>query len=172
MIFFRFLLFPFAILYDFITRIRNYFFDVGILKSTSFEIPVIAVGNLSVGGTGKTPLSIEIYKELKKRKFKPALIKKFYHDHSDEHEMIKNKNINLILNKSRKKCILEAIDKKLDIAVLDDGFQDLSINKNLNIIDAAVLPSALFSLNIIQFIFFFCDNLNLSENTLISLKDF
>ena len=55
MIFFRFLLFPFAILYDFITRIRNYFYDVGILKSTSFEIPVIAVGNLSVGGTGKTP---------------------------------------------------------------------------------------------------------------------
>jgi tetraacyldisaccharide 4'-kinase len=51
----RKILFPFAILYGFITRIRNFLFDKGILKSYSFEFPVIAVGNLSVGGTGKTP---------------------------------------------------------------------------------------------------------------------
>lgn len=51
----RKLLFPFAILYGLVTRIRNFLFDQGIKKSTSFDIPVIAVGNLSVGGTGKTP---------------------------------------------------------------------------------------------------------------------
>lgn len=51
----RFLLFPFAVLYDFITSIRNYFYEAGIFKSVTFDIPVIAVGNLSVGGTGKTP---------------------------------------------------------------------------------------------------------------------
>ncbi|HEX8013645.1 MAG TPA: tetraacyldisaccharide 4'-kinase, partial [Flavobacterium sp.] len=51
----RKILFPFAILYGFITSIRNFLFDKGILKSTSFDVPVIAVGNLSVGGTGKTP---------------------------------------------------------------------------------------------------------------------
>jgi len=51
----RFLLFPFAVLYDLITTVRNYFYDTGVFKSTSFNIPVIAVGNLSVGGTGKTP---------------------------------------------------------------------------------------------------------------------
>ena len=51
----RKILFPFAILYGLITSIRNFLFDKGILKSTSFDIPVIAVGNLSVGGTGKTP---------------------------------------------------------------------------------------------------------------------
>ena len=51
----RFLLFPFAIVYDLITTIRNWFFTTGVLKSTKFDIPVIAVGNLSVGGTGKTP---------------------------------------------------------------------------------------------------------------------
>jgi tetraacyldisaccharide 4'-kinase len=51
----RKIFFPFAMLYDLITSVRNYLFDKGILKSTSFDLPVIAVGNLSVGGTGKTP---------------------------------------------------------------------------------------------------------------------
>jgi tetraacyldisaccharide 4'-kinase len=52
---FRKILFPFAILYGFITSIRNFLFDKGILVSYSFELPIIVVGNLSVGGTGKTP---------------------------------------------------------------------------------------------------------------------
>ena len=51
----RFLLFPFAVLYDLVTRLRNYFYDSGVFKSTSFDIPIIAVGNLSLGGTGKSP---------------------------------------------------------------------------------------------------------------------
>ena len=55
MIILRYLLFPFAILFGMITSIRNILFDKGILKSYLFDIPIIAVGNLSVGGTGKTP---------------------------------------------------------------------------------------------------------------------
>lgn len=51
----RKLLFPIAVLYGLITSIRNYLYDKGILKSYAFEVPIIAVGNLSVGGTGKTP---------------------------------------------------------------------------------------------------------------------
>jgi tetraacyldisaccharide 4'-kinase len=53
--FLRKILFPFAVLYGLITLFRNFLFDNNILKSTSFDVPIIAVGNLSVGGTGKTP---------------------------------------------------------------------------------------------------------------------
>ncbi|MCO7186340.1 tetraacyldisaccharide 4'-kinase [Tenacibaculum mesophilum] len=73
----RFLLFPFAVLYDVITRIRNWFFNVGILKSTSFDIPVIAVGNLSVGGTGKSP-QIEYLIRLLKDDYKTAVLSRGY----------------------------------------------------------------------------------------------
>ncbi|TXD54469.1 MULTISPECIES: tetraacyldisaccharide 4'-kinase [unclassified Polaribacter] len=73
----RFLLFPFAILYDIITTIRNILFDVGVFKSTSFQIPVIVVGNLSVGGTGKTP-QIEYLISVLKNRFKVAVLSRGY----------------------------------------------------------------------------------------------
>ncbi len=73
----RFLLFPFAILYDVITRVRNWFFNIGILKATSFDIPVIAVGNLSVGGTGKSP-QIEYLIRLLKDNYKIAVLSRGY----------------------------------------------------------------------------------------------
>lgn len=50
------LLFPFSILFDGITSVRNRMYDLGLKPSTTFEVPVISVGNLSVGGTGKTPM--------------------------------------------------------------------------------------------------------------------
>ena len=52
----RYLLFPLTVLYDGVTSIRNSFYDTGVFKSTKFDLPVIAVGNLSVGGTGKSPM--------------------------------------------------------------------------------------------------------------------
>jgi len=53
---FRFILFPFAVLYDLVTNVRNVLYERGYQPSTSFDIPVISVGNLAVGGTGKTPM--------------------------------------------------------------------------------------------------------------------
>lgn len=73
----RKILFPFSILYGFITSFRNFLFDKGILKSYSFDIPVIAVGNLSVGGTGKTP-QIEYLIRLLSPKHKIATLSRGY----------------------------------------------------------------------------------------------
>jgi len=64
----RYLLFPFAVLYDGVTSIRNTFYEKGVLKSTKFDLPVIAVGNLSVGGTGKTPMIEYLIRLLKDKK--------------------------------------------------------------------------------------------------------
>lgn len=73
----RFLLFPFAILYDVVTRIRNFMYDYKILKATSFSVPTIAVGNLSVGGTGKTP-QIEYLVRLFQQSFQLAILSRGY----------------------------------------------------------------------------------------------
>lgn len=75
--FVRFLLFPFAILYDLITSIRNFFFNSGFLKETSFQTPIIVVGNLSVGGTGKTP-QIEYLVRLLKDVYKISVLSRGY----------------------------------------------------------------------------------------------
>ncbi len=75
--FVRFLLFPFAILYDLITSIRNSFFNIGIFKETSFNTPIIVVGNLSVGGTGKTP-QIEYLIRLLKDFYKVSVLSRGY----------------------------------------------------------------------------------------------
>ena len=75
--FVRFLLFPFAIIYDIVTTLRNLFFDWGVLKQTSFKTPVIVVGNLSVGGTGKTP-QIEYLIRLLKDDFKTGVLSRGY----------------------------------------------------------------------------------------------
>lgn len=73
----RFLFFPFAIIYDVVTTIRNYFYDVHIFKSVRFKIPVIAVGNLSVGGTGKSP-QIEYLIRLLQNDKKVAVLSRGY----------------------------------------------------------------------------------------------
>lgn len=77
MILLRKLLFPFAILYGLITSLRNYLYDIGVFKSYSFDIPVIAVGNLSVGGTGKTP-QIEYLIRLLSTTYKVATLSRGY----------------------------------------------------------------------------------------------
>ena len=100
----------------------------------SFKIPVICIGNIYLGGTGKTPLSVLIAKELKKHNKKPAIIKKYYSEHIDEHNLINNSLDCLFLNKQRSKAINIAEKEQYDVAILDDGFQDYSIKKNLNIL--------------------------------------
>ena len=103
-------------------------------KQKKFSIPVICIGNLYLGGTGKTPLSIEVCKILKKRGKKVAIIKKFYRKHIDEFNLIESKKVKLFKSTSRVFAINKAVSKNFECVVLDDGLQDVSINKSLSIV--------------------------------------
>ena len=105
-----------------------------ITKQKYSSIPVICVGNIYLGGTGKTPLAIEIIKILEKSNKKVALVKKSYTNHLDEFKLIQSKGVTLFKALSREVAIKNAVKDGFEYVVLDDGFQDFSINKNLNIV--------------------------------------
>ena len=96
------------------------------------NIKIICVGNIYVGGTGKTPLSIKISKLLNKNNFSSTVVKKFYKEQKDEQLLI-SKKTNLINKKNRKDCIDNAINKGFKYAIFDDGLQDYSIRYDLKI---------------------------------------
>ncbi len=104
------------------------------VKVKEFEIPIICVGNIYLGGTGKTPLSIFLANQLLKKGRNPIIVRKFYKKHFDEHTLIKKKFKSLIINKDRIFAVKEAEKNGYDLVILDDGFQDYKVKKNLSII--------------------------------------
>ena len=119
------LLFPLTI----ITLLINIFKRSYLKKK--FFIKTICVGNIYLGGTGKTSLAIEINKLLKK-KFKTVFIKKKHQNQIDEINLLKNRG-NIISNNSREKA-LNLASKKYELAILDDGLQQKNINYGLKIV--------------------------------------
>ncbi len=127
--FFSILLIPITLL----TLIYIYFKNK-LTKKIKFNIPIICVGNLYIGGTGKTPASLFLAQELKKLGKRPVIIRKYYKDHFDEYNLIKKKFNHVIVEKKRSEAIIKAQNQNYDVVILDDGFQDIKIQKDLNII--------------------------------------
>ena len=123
------LLFPVSLITLFIIFLRK-----KIIKTIKFDIPIICVGNIYVGGTGKTPTAIFLANELLRLGKNPVILRKFYQSHSDEHAFIKNHFENLILCKNRIEGIRKAIHFNYDTVILYDGFQDWRIKKSINIL--------------------------------------
>tara|TARA_B100000575_G_C23129982_1_gene655333 strand:- start:200 stop:1126 length:927 start_codon:yes stop_codon:yes gene_type:complete len=116
-----------------ITIIFN-FLKTFIITGSRSNLPVICVGNIFVGGTGKTPLSIYIYNILKKKGFKPAIIRKYYNSHVDEINFTKSKVKQFFCDNKRSLSVSKAESQKNNVIIMDDGLQDFSIIKDLNII--------------------------------------
>jgi len=101
-------------------------------KIYSPKINSICVGNIYLGGTGKTPLVMKI-DEILKKKFKTFVIKKYYINQVDEHRLLEKKT-RLILPKKRINGIFKIENSKKNIAIFDDGLQDKSIKYTVSIV--------------------------------------
>ena len=153
MIFFRKILFPFAVLYGWITQLRNFLYDIGVFKSYAFDVPVIAVGNLSVGGTGKTP-QIEYLIRLLSEKYRVATLSRGYKRQSkgfilandtstasqlgDEPFQFYKKfqNTLVAVDADRKSGIeqLLSLPDKPEVILLDDAFQHRKVKAGFYIL--------------------------------------
>ncbi len=149
----RKIFFPFAILYGFITSFRNFMYDQGILKSYAFDLPVIAVGNLSAGGTGKTP-QIEYLIRLLAHTYKVATLSRGYRRKStgfivansnSNAEIIgdepfqyfeKFKNIVVAVDEKRKNGIEQLLlqKQKPEVILLDDAYQHRKVKAGFYIL--------------------------------------
>ena len=148
----RFILFPFSIIYGIITELRNVFFDRQILPSKSFDLPIINVGNLSVGGTGKTP-QIEYLIRLLQNQYSVAVVSRGYKRKTkgyllagtdatpeqigDEPFQIHHKFPKVMVAVGERR--VEAVEKlfanhKIDGVLLDDAYQHRHITAGFNIV--------------------------------------
>ena len=125
---FSILLLPIALFVNSFNFFKRFF-----IKSYHSSIPIICVGNIYLGGTGKTPLCIELFSILKSLNKNPAFIRKKYESFQDEIHLLKRIG-STYESEKRIDAINDAIQNKADVVILDDGFQDFSINKNLSIV--------------------------------------
>jgi len=123
---YAYLLFPLAVLIKFFNYLKRN-------SKKKVEIKTICVGNIYIGGTGKTSLSIKINQALSKRNIKSCFIKKYYKNQFDEQELLKE-NGKLFISDKRIQAVSQAEKENYEIAILDDGLQDQSIEYNTSIV--------------------------------------
>lgn len=146
------LLFIPALIYFLVTKIRNFFYDIKILKVRKVSVPVISIGNLTTGGTGKTPMTIYVAKKINHKQVaivsrgyarkNPQKILKVLPKESnatdyfgDEPVEIANQGLNVYVSGERVKgCELAIRDLNPQVIVCDDAFQHRSLNRDLDIL--------------------------------------
>ncbi|WP_258540765.1 tetraacyldisaccharide 4'-kinase [Parvicella tangerina] len=149
----RFLLFPISVVYGAVTIVRNALYDSRVFKSSSFDLPVICIGNLSMGGTGKTPHT-EYLIRLLSEKYKVATLSRGYGRKTSTFVLAgeddtaltigdeplqyfrKFKNIKVAVEKRRVMGVLFTLHHAEDteVIILDDAFQHRALNAGLNIL--------------------------------------
>ncbi|MGM0932261.1 MAG: tetraacyldisaccharide 4'-kinase [Bacteroidota bacterium] len=148
---FRKILLPFSLLYGFVMLIRNFLYDSGILKSKSYEIPVICVGNLNTGGTGKSPM-IEFLLKVLGKEYRVASLSRGYKRKTrgyyllmgteaaaqvgDEPLQFKKKfpETLVAVDADRQNGISNLLKENPEVILLDDAFQHRKVKAGFNIL--------------------------------------
>ena len=171
--FLSYLLLPFSIILGLIAEIKSK------PKFSNSKIKTICVGNIYIGGTGKTSLAIKIKEILDQNNIKACFIKKFYPNQTDEQKLL-SKNGTLFSNLKRITALDEAISEGFEVAIFDDGLQDSSIKYDMEIVcfnnlnwigNGLTLPSGPLRESINNLKFYENVFLNGNEESLIAIKD-
>ncbi len=130
----RAVLTPFGWLYGAVVSVRNAAFDRGVLSTNAVALPTVSVGNLTVGGTGKTPVSAWLVGQLRARGMRPAIVLRGYGgDEPIVHARL-NPGVPVIVGANRVEGIARAKAGGATIAVLDDGFQHRRAHRDVDIV--------------------------------------
>jgi tetraacyldisaccharide 4'-kinase len=151
------LLFPFPIIYTFMVYVRNKLYDWGWFKSQKIPAPVISIGNIQLGGTGKTPLVQFLAEILQKQGYRPVILTRGYKRQSRKSIIINKLNWNelavnrvgdepfllsrnlpevmIAIDANRQRAALEVLKKNPGVIfILDDGFQHRQLQRDLDLV--------------------------------------
>lgn len=150
--FVAYLLWPFSLLYRALIFFRRKLYQFNIKKSNRFSVPIVVIGNITVGGTGKTPLVIAIAQFLKKKGWRPGIVSRGYagkadhyplqvHANSNPREvgdepllMVRHTDCPTIVDPNRSRGVKTLLGKtNCNIVLSDDGLQHLALGRDIEI---------------------------------------
>ena len=145
------LFFPISQIFRFFTSLRNFLYEKNIFSSINFEIPVISVGNISMGGTGKTPLVKMLGQKLLEEGFSPGIVSRGYggkysetlevtsdttfKQTGDEAQILAKLNLPFFIDKNRPRAVKKLLDKypQTNVILSDDGLQHYALGRDIEI---------------------------------------
>src|SRR4051812_45694762 len=130
----RMLLSPFELVYRSVIEVRQRLYDAGVFNVESFSVPVVSVGNLSVGGTGKTPVAAWVANRFAQKGVKAGIVLRGYGgDETLVHQRL-NPEVPVVASADRSRGVREAIAQGIDVVILDDAFQHRRAARNVDIL--------------------------------------
>ena len=156
-------LIPFTVLYGLAVRTRNALYDIGVRRARRVGVPVLSVGNLTVGGTGKTPVVIWLAEELERRGFRVGVLSRGYKRHGggvrvvgeggrqlvspddagDEPALMARRlRATVVVGKRRVQAAREAVRRGAEVLVMDDGFQHRALRRDFDLLAEFIVARA------------------------------
>ena len=148
----RFILLPLAFVYCILMRIRRFFYRHGLLHTRWFPFPIIIVGNITVGGTGKTPLVIRLVKQLQQDGYRPGIVSRGYGASAKQYPLsvtddsvasevgdealllYRRCQCPTVVDPVRPRAVEHLLQSDCDIVISDDGMQHYALGRDIEIV--------------------------------------